>query len=484
MSTYNTHCLNSKIACNISFYHKKNNSCNFSLNQGRFLNKNSKQHSKNKNELKNIQTNLKYNIVNNSIYNNKDYNISKLLTSISKNNRKIQLNFNKYYSPTSRLNKSNLDNVILLKKKQYTSQTNINNKIFNKENNIKDGHITNDKSLNKYRKINKINIDINLSKKIISIFYNKSKNKNGNGVIIKKNSNFSLKNNKSKDFQNKKYNKINNRKIKQYNSQIIKNQSTNILKNYSIKNTFIYNISDKENNKNSLNLNSLGCFSTNSNMSTNTNKHIQNNKTNINRGCIYKNSHINYTSNNIFSISSIIKENKNNKNINKIIEDNNSKYLSQIKIPFNLSGSPRNINSIQNYLKYLKIRQNVNSPKNRQKTQKLSASNINYIHINTESNTSENIFNNTFNYEYNDGSNRNYYKYNKKNVKDIPIRGKSKNNILVSKRNKKNTQKYSHSSFIYGKKEINKGLIECPEEMHFYFVKIFQKGKNINFEKK
>ena len=79
-------------------------------------------------------------------------------------------------------------------------------------------------------------------------------------------------------------------------------------------------------NKNSLNLNSLGHFSTNSNMSTNTNKNNCS-KSNINlNNSKQKNIHINYTSSDIY----------NNNNINN-----------------NNSSPPRNINSIQNYLKYL-----------------------------------------------------------------------------------------------------------------------------------
>ena len=51
-------------------------------------------------------------------------------------------------------------------------------------------------------------------------------------------------------------------------------------------------------------------------------------------------------------------------------------YLSQIQMPIN-SSSPRSINSIQNYLKYLHIGKNYkNSPQNRSKNQKLIANNI------------------------------------------------------------------------------------------------------------
>ena len=304
-----------------------------------------------------------------------------------------------------------------------------------------------------------------------------------------------------KNSKNKKYIKINNREnLKSYNSeQLKKNQSSNIIKNnQNNKNLFTNNISDKENNKNSLNLNSLGHFSTNSNMSTNTNKY-NNSKKSINKAGVSNNYHINYTFNDIF-VHNLNNKECNNKNkgniINKIIRDNKTKFLSQIKIPINLSNSPKNFNSIQNYLKYLKVRQNFNWSYSRTKNQKLSASNINYIHNKTENNTYENIFNNTFNYEYNKSSIKKYNKYNKKYLKEIPLnQNKNKNfnskkkiskrkDIFVSKRNKPFGQKYNYSSFIYNKKEINEILIECPEELHYYFVKIFQKGKNINFEHK
>ena len=259
------------------------------------------------------------------------------------------------------------------------------------------------------------------------------------------------------------------------------------------KNPFTYNISEKENNKNSLNLNSLGHFSTNSNMSTNTNKFNNlNSKKSINKG-VSNNCHINYTSSDIFVNNSNIQEN-NNKNkgniINKIIKDNKTKYFSYIKIPINFSNSPKNINSIQNYLTYLKVKQNVNWSQSRTKNQKLSASNINYVYTNTENITYDNIFNNTFNYEYNNDPIKKFYKSNKKYLKEIPL-NQNKNfnskdklktkNIFVSKRNKHFGQKYNYSSNVSDKKEINDNLMECPEQLHYYFLKIFQKGKDINF---
>ena len=81
---------------------------------------------------------------------------------------------------------------------------------------------------------------------------------------------------------------------------MIKNKSSNILKKFS-------NFEPSMNNlvKNGITHNSLGHFSTNSNMSTNTNKNNQYSKSNvnINKNSISKNNHINYTSNDIYNIN-------------------------------------------------------------------------------------------------------------------------------------------------------------------------------------
>ena len=175
--------------------------------------------------------------------------------------------------------------------------------------------------------------------------------------------------------------------------------------------------------------------------------------------------------------------------------------FSQIQIPINSSCSPKNINSIQNYLKYLHLGQNSNksyknSPYNRGKNQKLSSTNINYVHNNTENNNYSNIYNNTYNFDY---SNNVFTKntYNKKNLIDIPKGENSYNNsaikeipsnknIYYSKRNKINNQKSNDSTFNSenrGKIEISSQYIECPEELHYLYVTIFQKGNGMNFDK-
>ena len=510
MSVYNKPDFKSKIGSNTpSFVHKKNNSLNFSTNTGRFLQENVNKLVKNKLELNNTQNNnTENNIVNHNNYMNSNSNINKLLTTTNKNNRKIEINLNKNYSPTSRLNKTSGDNIILLKHKQCTSQTNINhNKITPKENNNKEcniiinNNINNEKEKNneKNKNLNNINININISKKIISTYYNKSKDKNN--LIIKKKSINSVNNSEAKECDKKTYYKINTREdIKQSkNENIEKNRSTSILKKFSNKNSSLNNINGKE-NKSSVNLNSLGHFSTNSNMSTNTNKNNYS-KTNINNSKnnnVLKSNHINYTSNDIYNIDNLNDKENNKKtqgNIaNKITKENKSMYLSQIQIPIN-SSSPRNINSIQNYLKYLHIGQK-NSPQNKSKNQKLSANNINFTHNHTENNVFENIYNNTYNYEYNNAFTQNNYKYNKKNLKDIPKgenKNKNNNNIKekseinigsLSKKIKKSSQKISDLSYISENKGIDGISIENPEELHYFFVKIFQKGKNIDFDKK
>ena len=221
-------------------------------------------------------------------------------------------------------------------------------------------------------------------------------------------------------------------------------------------------------------------------MSTNTNKN-NNNYTKINNT---KNNHINYTSNDIYKNNSKEKENNNKKYqgnvMNKIIKENKSMCLSKIQIPINSTNSPRNINSIQNYLKYLHIGQGKNSPQNKGKNQKLSANNINFVHNHTENNANE-TYNNTFNYEYNSAFTQNNYKYNKKNLKEIPkgekrnTKDKAENSSgFSSKRNKKNNDE----SIVSESKIINEIPIEFPEELHFFYVKIFQKGNNINFDNK
>ena len=168
-------------------------------------------------------------------------------------------------------------------------------------------------------------------------------------------------------------------------------------------------------------------------------------------------------------------------------------YLSQIKIPIN-SSSPRNINSIQNYLKYLHIGQNYkNSPQNRSKNQKLSANNINFTHNHTENNIFDNFYTNTYNYQYGNAFSQNKYKYNKKNLNGIP-KGENKNNINIKdnpenisssfpKRIKKNSQKFD-LCYLSENKDINSIPIECPEELHYFYIKMLQKGNNINFDNK
>ena len=514
MSVYNKPDIKTKAGTNTTSYiHKKTNSLNFSPNAQKFLRESSNKFKKNNLELRNdSKDDIENNVINNNT--NDNSNINKLLTTTNKNNKKIEININKNYSPTSRLNKTGGDNIILLRHKYCNSQNNIND---NSKNNTSSHNArdTNNKKCNiilnnnineekekkvvKNKNLNNINININISKKIISTYYNKTKDKSN--IIIKKNNSLnSVNNSGAKDNENYKFYKMNSKEgLNQLNNgNIIKNQSASALKKISNNEISMNNISQ---NKNSLNLNSLGHFSTNSNMSTNTNKNNCS-KSNLNlNNSKQKNIHINYTSNDIYNNNNINNSNSNDKEIfnkknqgnmlNKIIKENKSLFLSQIQIPVN-SSSPRNINSIQNYLKYLHLGQNTsknhkNSPYDRfSKNQKLKDNNIMLKHNKTENNTT----NITFNYDFGNALlTQNNHKYNKKNINDIP-KGESNKKIkketaknFGTKRNRPNVQNNYNSNSNSIKKEMDGLPFECPEQLHYFFVKMFQKGKNINFDK-
>ena len=110
MSIYNKHDSNSKLG-NItpSYIHKKTNSVNLSSNTGRITQEN----NNNKYNKKNLELNVNQN---NNTESNINQNINKLLTSTNRNNKKIEINLNKNYSPTTRLNKTNRDNISFLEK--------------------------------------------------------------------------------------------------------------------------------------------------------------------------------------------------------------------------------------------------------------------------------------------------------------------------------------------------------------------------------
>ena len=111
----------------------------------------------------NINIYTKNNINHNNNPLSANVSINKLLTSTNLKNRRIEIDLEKDIS-NPKFNNSARDNIILLKSKQSTSKNNIINK--NKNN------------------FNNINININISKKIISIYYNKSKNKKN--IVVKK----------------------------------------------------------------------------------------------------------------------------------------------------------------------------------------------------------------------------------------------------------------------------------------------------------
>ena len=467
MSIYSKPDLKINLGCNTpSYSHKKVNSLNFTCNTGRFMQENNKKYLyKNKLEGKdNKNLNSENTFNSNKIPKS---SINKVLTSSNLNNRKIEIDLNKNYSPKSKFNRSLEENFILFKQKQSTSQNNINNKLanLNSNNNIKE--INSNKSKNS---LNNINININISKKIISTFYNKYNGKKN--LIVKKKSINSLTNSNTKEPKFNKYCKINKNKneMKKLNNieNISKNQSELILTKKKSNDSCLFNYHSNL-IKNKENLNSLAYFSTNSNLSTNTN----------NKNSNYNNSNINYTCNDIYSNCYTKRERENNRKnygntFNKIIKENKSSFFSQIQIPIRSPHTPGNINSIQNYLKYLNLGQrnkNKNSkncsPINKNNSHKLSGNNINFKNI-TESNIINNKFNITCNFD-----NHNSFSQNN-------LTKKNDTDILIPKTKRNNTN--NNSNNFSDIKETNVLSVECPEELHFFYIKILQRGNTLNFE--
>ena len=473
MSIYSKPDLKINLGCNTpSYSHKKVNSLNFTCNTGRFLQENNKKYLyKNKLEGKdNKNLNSENTFNSNKIPKS---SINKVLTSSNLNNRKIEIDLNKNYSPKSKFNKSLEENFILFKHKQNTSQNNINNKLvnLNSNNNLKE--INRNKSKNS---LNNINININISKKIISTFYNKCNGKKN--LIVKKKSINSLTNSNTKEPKFNKYCKINKNKneMKKLNNieNISKNQSELILTKKKSSDSCLFNYHSNL-IKNKENLNSLAYFSTNSNLSTNTNN--KNSNFNNSNTC----SNINYTCNDIYSNCYTKRERENNRknygnSFNKIIKENKSSFFSQIQIPIRSPHTPGNINSIQNYLKYLNLGQRnknknknckICSPINKNNSYKLSENNINFKNI-TESNIINNKFNITCNFE-----NHNSFSQNN-------LTKKNDTDILIPKTKRNNTN--NNSNNFSDIKETNVLSVECPEELHFFYIKILQRGNTLNFE--
>ena len=207
-------------------------------------------------------------------------------------------------------------------------------------------------------------------------------------------------------------------------------------------------------------------------MSTTTNKN-----NNMNNSNIYMSNNPNYTRddiyNNYYTNRNINKKNYNNA-FNKIIKENKSTCFSQFQSPIGINHTQgNNINSIQNYLKYLNIGQKNKNYKNtpiisKNKAHKLSANNINYNHNNTESNIYCNNYNSIYNYEtYTTFSQNNYNKLNDENDNLNPNLKNKKPGVI----NKKGDIK-----------EINGFQIGSPEELHYFYIKLLQKGKKVNFD--
>ena len=433
MSVYNKPDIKNKIASNTPvFSHKKNNSVNI-LNTGKFLQGKNTSNCLYKNKLEiRTNSNIPTDINNSNNVNNRlmsaNSNINKLLTSTNLKNRRIEIDLDK---DNSNINNSARDNIMILNHKQNTSQNNITNKNKNSFNNI--------------------NININISKKIISTYYNKSKDKKN--IVINKKSINSMNNSKINELENK-YCKINNKE------NMNKNPSEAILRKYSTKNMNDRNINYS--NKNKVNPNS----SSSTNM---TKKNVQNNS-NINRT-----THMNYTSNDIYN-NNINYNNYNRKKngsvYNKKVKDNKSTYLSQIQIPMNVSFSPRNINSMQNYLKYLNISKNnkilKNNPQN--KSQKIDGNMTNNNNLYNETDNNLGLYNRS---EIDNT-------HNSKNI--IDANKEEKNNILNRYSTYHNNSIGKNSTNCYDKDIIDFSF-ESPEELHYFYVKIFQRGKSLNFDK-
>ena len=172
------------------------------------------------------------------------------------------------------------------------------------------------------------------------------------------------------------------------------------------------------------------------------------------------NDYINHTESN--EINNGRKNNQEN-NLNKIKKENKSMFLSQIQLPIKSSVSPRNVNNIQNYIRLNQQKNNNNknyrkSPNNKTNT-KLSTNNINMYHNNTENNINEKLSETTYNGE------ESYNAY-KKTGRNSPQKGIYINRKSISK----------NKNF-----DID---VDCPEELHFFYINIFQKGNKINFERK
>ena len=181
------------------------------------------------------------------------------------------------------------------------------------------------------------------------------------------------------------------------------------------------------------------------------------NNINKNKNCnIIINNNINNNINNHINTNPNIKEDENkNKNMNNIninihiskkvikqiqSKDDKAMFLNQIQIPMN---SVQRNNNAKNYLKY---KENITN----KTSQKLSTNNLNLKHNNTENN----LFNKSFNTTY------------KKFGKNSP----RKNSVYIKRK------KNGNNNF-----DID---VDCPEELHFFYIKIFQRGNKINFEKK
>ena len=363
---------------------------------------------------------------------------------------------------------------------------------FNKKNLELKVNQNNNAETNINQNINKLLTSTNINNKKIEINLNKNyspttrlnKTKRNNIILLKhkqstssnninnnKNCNIIINNNIDTNPNVKeKYGKNNNNNI---------NININISKKI-ISTTYYNKIKDKKNlivvknSMNSANNSESKDYQKNkffkSNIIDNQNKYnlnqtqIQNKSKNDLNSNVHRNSgYINHTESNEISKGNGRKNNQDN-NLNKLKKENKSMFLSQIQLPIKSSVSPRNVNNIQNYIrlnqgKNNNSKNNRKSPNNKSNNTKLSSNNINMYHNNTENNINDKISETTYNVE------ESYNTY-KKTGRNSP-----KKSIYINRKSTSNNKNF----------DID---VDCPEELHFFYITIFQKGNKINFERK
>ena len=381
-----------------------------------------------------------------------------------------------------------------------------------------------DKDINNFRKkLSKIygQYSANTPKQVISVYnngLNEGQNLEKSNILVKKNLKLGIQ--RIKNSPN-----INDRK---YNLNDSKRNIRNENSNNNNKNDYVkYVNNDKHNlNGNILNMTQnynqskyvlsqsksftkaekkcsvIGLSNSNNNINTNNNGNSSNNGNNK------KNHNFNYINYNNYKtgflkkkeLTVLTKNNNSCRNNNK--SENNNNNINSFAFQ-NVSTSPNANNHVQSYFNNIaknnyskknisnKTVNNINTSKNKSnggnKSNNASNSNING---NKDDNNSNNNNDND-----NDNSNRNYNKKNIYFMKPIQQRkknsyGKSSEIIIINKDNttnqssfgSKNRKDYNYkntldSTFL---SDIFTRNIENPEELHFFYIRILQNGKEIS----